>query len=780
MNCNLLTGRIWLLFPLTVLLLTGCARNSYNKSDIDNAARITNLLGEARDLSGFSISAAKNKIEEALQEAKHENQGELIVEGIILSARMCVLQGDNNDALNGYNQSLELAQGIQYVHGICEAKNAIGEIYYDWGEYDKSLLYFQEVNKIATDHRYLDCLAFALNMIGKYYHTKGNFEKAEEYFHHALEYSLKSTDHRIVSTVLIDRAKNYISLGKLNVALQSYLEAYKTCEKFNDKIVYATVCDHLGAFYQYIGQNKPAIQYYCKALESRRIMNNPDGMAKSLNNIGILLLNQNLPDSAYHYFEQSLKISRKTGYKKGIIKSLTNLGKVCQLNNKIDTGKGFLQEALDLATQAGYVSGVAEASLSLGNLYKTSHRPLQAISMFTLSLEKIKESNLYDIMRDNYLGLYECYLSAGDIKQALHYHVLILEIEKKLLDVENNKQLAILLISFDTERKEIDNRILKKDNELKEMTIKRESAFLWLFVAALGFSFLLSILIYGRFKNKQKANQILEDLNYKISKQNETLEILNKELERANKEKDIMFSILTHELRNPLFWFQNLSEMLSRKYQTMSPEKIKKTLNALDESAKNAFHLMDNLLNWSRSKLKQITIRKGNHSLETLVLETIRMYETIFQQKEIHLFTKIDKNAQVFVDPDLFGCVLRNLVSNSIKFTPAEGFIKVEAMEEESDFLIIIRDSGIGISSERIRKIFSRTEYFSSPGLMQEKGSGLGLKLCIEFVELNSGKIWVTSEPDKGTTFCFTIPKGVPQFDVELKSDALRVVTEKI
>jgi signal transduction histidine kinase len=201
-------------------------------------------------------------------------------------------------------------------------------------------------------------------------------------------------------------------------------------------------------------------------------------------------------------------------------------------------------------------------------------------------------------MRDNYRGLYECYLSAGDIKQALHYHVLLFDVEKKLLDVENNKQLAILQISFDTERKEIDNRILKKDNELKEMTIKRESAFLWLFVAALGFSFLLSILIYTRFKNKQKANRILEDLNYKVRKQNETLELLNHELEKANQEKDIMFSIITHELRNPLYWFQNLAQMLSKKYQSMSPDKVRKTLNALDESAKNAFHLMDNLLNW--------------------------------------------------------------------------------------------------------------------------------------------------------------------------------------
>lgn len=758
---------------LSILLTIGCARNNHHRTDVGAAVRITQLLQQARNLSGLSTTIAEQKVKEALKEAQQSGQKQLIVEGLILLGEISTHQGENKDALDCYIQSLKFAQNIQYVQGVCEAKNAIGEIYYDWGEYDKSFLYFLEVSKIAGRYKYIDCLAFAHNMIGKYYHTIGDFQKAKAYYIDALEYNQRTHDEKRAAIILTDRAKNYISMGKLNLALQDYMEAYKACEKLNDKIVYATVCDHLGAFYRYINQDKLAIHYYLKALACRKFINNPDGIAKSYNNIGILFSDQGRMDSAYYYFEYSLNISQKTGYKKGIIKSLTNLGKVCQAQHKLENSKDFLQEALKLANQSGYASGIAEASLSLGNHYKALHEPYLAIPMFTLSIKKINESNLYDIIRDDYLGLYECYQWVGDVTQALHYHILLFDIEKKLLNTENNKQLAILQVSFDLERKEIDNNILRKDNDLKEMTIKRESAFLWLIIVALGFTVLLCILIYSRFKSKQRANKTLESLNIKILKQNETLEKLNDDLEKANQEKDIVFSIITHELRNPLYWFQNLVEVLSKKHQTMKPEKVQKSLRALDESAKNAFHLMDNLLNWSRSRLKRITPKKNNHSLLSMISEVAQMYETILQHKEIRFQMKVFDNAKVFVDPDLFTCVLRNLISNAIKFTLPNGIISLECMEDEKEFIVMVSDSGKGIEGEDLRKIFAMNEYFSSPGLMQEKGSGLGLKICMEFVELNNGKIWVNSSPNKGTSFYFTVPKAVPLMDLPLKTDSL-------
>ena len=283
---------------------------------------------------------------------------------------------------------------------------------------------------------------------------------------------------------------------------------------------------------------------------------------------------------------------------------------------------------------------------------------------------------------------------------------------------------------------------------------------MWLFIAILAITFLLCILIYTRFTNKKKANEKLEILNKKILDQNRKLEKLNNEMDQANREKDKILSVIAHELRNPLYWFQNLAEVLSKRYRSMPPGKVQKSLSALDESAKNAFHLMDNLLQWSRSRLNRITPKYGLHSLDTLIDECTRMYETILRQKEINLTASVPAGAKANIDPDLFSVVVRNLVSNAIKYTPVKGMIDIGCSEKGNEYVIDISDSGVGISDDNMNVLFDPGYHVSSQGLLQEKGSGFGLKLCKEFVELNHGTINVTSETGRGTRFVFTVPKN--------------------
>jgi signal transduction histidine kinase len=335
-----------------------------------------------------------------------------------------------------------------------------------------------------------------------------------------------------------------------------------------------------------------------------------------------------------------------------------------------------------------------------------------------------------------------------------------LETEKKLLNVENHRELAILQITYNSERKEKDNQVLRKDNELKAMTIKRKNTFLWLIVALFCSSILLCLYIYNRFYSKIKANQKLEELNSKITIQNKALEKLNQELNIANEEKDKLFSIIAHELRNPLYWFQNLAEVLSKNYRTMKPDKVQKSLLALDESAKNAFHLMDNLLHWSRSRLNRITPKKAKHPLVSIIKESLKLYETIIQYKEIELKISIPDSTEVYADSVLLCSVIRNLVSNAIKYTPAKGIISIDCSEGTDFINVIVSDTGSGIALKNLADVFKNNNHISNPGLMQEKGSGLGLKLCKEFVELNGGDIWVTNNDEKGTRFMFTVLNG--------------------
>jgi len=258
-----------------------------------------------------------------------------------------------------------------------------------------------------------------------------------------------------------------------------------------------------------------------------------------------------------------------------------------------------------------------------------------------------------------------------------------------------------------------------------------------------------------------------------ITLQNPEIENLKIELEKTKNENEILFSFLANDLMKPIYKVQKNTEMLAKKHESMNHDTVQRLLVELNEIATSATQKVDNLLNWTRSKLNQITPIKEDHSLISLVAETIKIYETILDKKGISLQVKIQEMAQIFADAELFNSVLRNLISNAIKDTPSGGTIVIGCDEHELEYVMKVSDSGKGINGCSIRKIFNVNENLSHSGSIQEKGLALDLKICTEFVELNGGKIWVTSEPDQGTTFSFTVPKGYSHIDLEFYEEIL-------
>ena len=660
------------------------------------------------------------------------------------------ISGRQDEALGLFIKDRQLAVRYALYEEWSNADTKIGEIIYDHGSYDSALVFFQDAERIAAAHNLRSARSYALYYIGKYYETKGNSVQASAYYDTALEICRQSKDPRLLVLLLTSRGKNYVSEGRLNLALQYDLEAFQLSGQLHDTLLYAQMSSHLGSLYLLLNQYDKALEYGQKALFSRGSLNDPEEIAKSCNNVGNLFYKLKRTDSAFFYFRQALKLCKDTRYKKGLVKALNNIGNLYSEEGQDDMALQYMDTAYRISSQAGYGSGIAASSLNLAGVYQKKGQLPAAIHYYRLSLSRLGEIG-YDEMRERiYKGLFECYQSGGDYQTALRYHVLLLDTEKKLLNVENARQLAVLNMSFD-------NQVLRADNALKESLIKRKTIFIWLIVIALGFTIVLCVYIYNRFYAKKKANRLLEALNRKVTDQNTALGVLNTELEKADREKDKLFSIISHELRNPLYWFQNLSEVLSKKYREMPSDKVQKSLSALDESAKNAFHLMDNLLQWSRAKLNRIHPKKSEHGLHDLVADTLDMYHTILQYKEIAFYNDIPEGIRIYADPDLFSCVIRNLVSNAIKYTPSFGEISITCRQAEDQVTIIVKDSGAGIPHADIDHILS-DEVVSAVGLMQEKGSGIGLKLCKDFVEMNGGALWVQSVPGSCTQFFFTVP----------------------
>ncbi len=238
----------------------------------------------------------------------------------------------------------------------------------------------------------------------------------------------------------------------------------------------------------------------------------------------------------------------------------------------------------------------------------------------------------------------------------------------------------------------------------------------------------------------------------------EQIEETKKALEKTNSEKDKFFSIIAHDLKNPFNAFLGLTKMMSENINDFELDDITEISKQLYESASNLYKLLENLLEWSRIQRGVTQFNPEYVELDFLVKQNFEIVKEFANQKEIALERNIPDKCEVFCDVPMINTVLRNLISNSIKFTPRKGTVTISATQNDTETIISISDTGIGMNQELMSKLFKIDEKVSRNGTEGEQSTGLGLLLCKEFVEKHNGKIWVESEEGKGSSFIFSLP----------------------
>jgi len=234
-------------------------------------------------------------------------------------------------------------------------------------------------------------------------------------------------------------------------------------------------------------------------------------------------------------------------------------------------------------------------------------------------------------------------------------------------------------------------------------------------------------------------------------------------LREANAAKDKFFSIIAHDLKNPVYNLISLSEFLIKNIDTWKLEKIKEFVIYINETSKQGFNLLENLLVWARSQTGKLENNPTNFKINNIINENIDLHKNLALNKKIEIKNCLNSESIINADLNMISTVIRNLISNAIKYTNENGTINIYSEDfNENDKLfqkIIIQDSGVGIKQKDIDKLFVIDNNFSTPGTNEEKGTGLGLILCSEFIKINHGRIWVESEYGIGSKFIFTIPQ---------------------
>ncbi len=369
-------------------------------------------------------------------------------------------------------------------------------------------------------------------------------------------------------------------------------------------------------------------------------------------------------------------------------------------------------------------------------------------------------------------------------RQMISANIIILKIHQKEIEqqqkqkiieneemIKRNEVLGKQKIEIQNQQRKIDSQgnIL----DLQQKRIQTQKWFLFLSVAVVFLTLFLIYIIYRGYKGKQTANKLLEEKNISIQDKNEEIEAYNEELnvtndelkfqkdklEIANATKDKFFGIIAHDLRNPFNLLLGLSELLIEQISAAEYDKSKEVAEKINQTSSVAFDLLENLLTWSRSQTGQILFYPSNLNVKDVIDTNILLLKSSAESKGIHLSSTLTDNLYVHADKNMLLTLLRNLLTNAIKFSRNSDKISVKAEENDDCITIHVSDTGVGIDRHVIEKLFKVNENVKTDGTANERGTGLGLILCKEFIDWHQGKIWVESKKGIGSQFSFTIPK---------------------
>lgn len=625
------------------------------------------------------------------------------------------------------NKSLKLAKQIDYKHGTAAAYNVIGLNQNRMGDYWIALKSYEQALSIYESLGKKPRMAAVYNNIGNVYVNVGKPDEALRYFLNALKIKEEIGDERPIATTLVNISRVYGQVEKYDKALELLYRALKIRQDLNDVRNYPYLYNQLSTIHSKMGDYDSS-EYYCqKVLESSLEVGNTIGVILAHTNFGNILGKKGEYQQAIDHFNKSNDLKRKIGRKTGIS---TNLMNIAEAYHKM--GNNYM--ALQYGTEAYKYAQEFEEIYNI----KVTSRFLSAI---------YKEMNNFKRAFD-FLEIY--YASQDSIISAEKLE----EIAKMEMKFEFDKQLNV----YELEKQ---NELALKETELEKETILRNYAIagVFLLIIAIG-------IIYRGYLHKKKSNTEIAEQKRLIEEQKEEVDILNqqlvetnKRLEELNATKDTFFNIIGHDLRTPYSAILGLTDILKNEYQTLDKEELYTFIVQLSNASQQSYQLLENLLQWSRVQTGKLRPELKRLNLNEIFDETFLLLENSAKAKNITIIKDFVDEAIIKGDYLMIATTIRNLLSNAIKFTPKEGKITCFIKKIDDAIQIGVQDTGVGIPEEAQKKMFRIDYAASTPGTENEEGTGLGLILCKEFIEMNNGELSFTSEENKGSTFYFTLPE---------------------
>lgn len=679
-----------------------------------------------------------------------------------------------------YTKAVNLSKKTNYQKGLAEAYNKRSDLYFYLDSFQLALIFNDLSNSLYSNLKDTLKLAELCLSRGKIYYYMGNYDMAISYYQSSIDLAKAIGDTATMAISLKHIGKINWLKGELTEALKNYEQSLEYAVKTNNTSLKCVLYNNIGTIFYAVGDYEEALKYYYIALPLRDSIHDFKGKSVTLNNIGIIFSEWGKHDEAYNYYSHAASLSDSLDYYYGEAYSYFNLGNHLLNYNKMDSAIIFFKKALlTYKKDNNNLMGSYICFSKLGKIYQKLNELDSAFRYFKTSIrvaEKIKIANYRataysniaklflktdnvdsalhyafkandylsktggykKIKQDNYHLLSEIFNKKKNYKKALEYSQLSNRFRDSIFNEEKTKQITRMEVLYRIEQKENENKYLKKEQERQKAKLIADSLTIrlqyylfavvsLLLITVIGFTF-----VFYREKQKLKA---------------------------VNITKNKLFSIISHDLRGPIGNFKSLIDLLLNDFFDIEKEKLKSMLQIMQKTAGLNYDLLENLLSWSKTESMRLDFQPEKIQFHTLVDTIFEQYEYSASSKSIALINHIDENLCIYADEYMMNTVMRNLISNAIKFTNTNGKIIVTNKYENESVKILVEDTGIGMPPERVKNIFKEDKFISTRGTAKEKGTGLGLKLCKDFVKKHKGEIYIESQINKGTKISFTISK---------------------
>lgn len=682
-----------------------------------------------------------------------------------------ILRLDQDKSLNYTKQAYELAKLLNYTKGQAQSLYNSALICFYKSDFEKSLDDFQKSRNAYKIIGHEKKEAVCLKYIGILYEFKGDYKLSLESYGKAVEINSKIGNKQGKANCLHNIGIVYYIQGNFSKSLEYYQKSLKINEELGSKLHIANCLNNIGSIYYERADYNSAFPYYKKSYEISKEIEYKQGEARGLNNMGEVYRLQKKRNLAVTYYQKSLKIKEEIADKNGLARTFNNIGRVYYSQEKYNLAYDLFRKALKTSKEINDKLLILDSYANLGKFYLKTQN-------FKKALDYTQKSSLIANQLENlsqkkriYLQISEIYTATKNYKKALENYIQYKNLNDSIFNEKNVKELTRLESRYEFEK---EKQAIKLEQERKEAIMAEKSKHQSILNKVLILVFILMtalVLITLRgFIQKRNANNILRKQKEQIEESNEKL-ILRKgeiqnfafELEKANKTKDKFFSIIAHDLKNPFNALIGFTDYLLENHTILDDKERETYIKTINNSSTKTLKLLENLLTWARAQTGKIKFTTEIFNLSVLIEDTMSLIEESALNKQINIKLIKEEDLLVKADKNMIDTVIRNLVLNAIKFTNKGGniIVQTQMIEGENNQKIAkvsVKDNGVGVSPEIQSKLFKITENITTKGTEEESGTGLGLILCKEFIEMHKGEIWVESDLGKGSTFMFTIP----------------------